>query len=58
MRGHTFKPGERVELNTRDGVWRIIEVDDGLLTAVRDSEFNEDGKGQIWITTSHVMKVV
>lgn len=58
MRGHTFKPGERVTLTTREGNWRIIEVDEMLLTAVRDGEASEDGKGQIWITEGQVRELV
>lgn len=57
MRGYDFKPGERLELATREGVWRVEEVDGMLLTVSREGE-SSDGKGQAWVTAGQVRAVL
>lgn len=58
MRGYTFKPGERLELTTREGVWRVEEVDGMLLTVSREGDSLTDGKRQAWITAGQVRSVL
>jgi len=58
MRGHAFKPGERLELTTREGVWIVEEVDGMLLTVSREGGAGSDGKDQAWTTAGQVRAVL